>query len=95
MVLGCGGTAAGGGEGPAAAPEVGGLAPYCIKVETEEETQEFVEEVVEPPARIPVPVSDPLYVLSFPTLSVQSHFLQESSLSLQTFITFYIINIQY
>jgi hypothetical protein len=34
----------------------GGLAPYCIKVEAEEETQEFVEEVVEPPARVPAPV---------------------------------------
>ncbi len=33
---------------------------------------------MEPPARIPVPVSNPLYVLSSPSLSVQLPFLQES-----------------
>ncbi len=56
----------------------GGLGPYCIKVEAEVETQEFVEEVVEPPARIPVPVSDPLYALPFPQPGIQLPFLQES-----------------
>ncbi len=32
------------------------MGPFLLKVEPEE----FVEEVVEPPARIPVPVSNPL-----------------------------------
>jgi hypothetical protein len=33
------------------------MGPFLLKVEPEE----FVEERVEPPARIPVPVNNPLY----------------------------------
>jgi hypothetical protein len=41
----------------------GGLGPFLIKVE-EPEGEEFVEEVVEPPVRVPAPVS------TLPTLMV-------------------------
>jgi hypothetical protein len=42
------------------------MGPFLLKVEPEE----FVEEIVEPPARIPVPVSNPLYFRPFPQVLV-------------------------